>query len=387
MDDIQKLYEKRNAVSKEIFDRAFAFKSTDACPFVVNNANYFLFGERPQEIPDDYFTSPASMYQRQVRQFKRHYELVEDHFVPYLMPFFGTGVLCSAFGSTVEFQDKMDPASVGFIVKKPEELRKLTKPDCHRDGLMPRVLEFIRYFRENSNIPVGITDCQGPLTTALQIVGYENLFYWMYDYPSLVHEFMELLTESLITWIKVQKQELDEPLDRCAGNQGVYVPQGTGVWLSDDDAILMPPDLYKEFVVPYNDRIMKEFGSGILHFCGAANQQIENFKSMKYLRGINNFSLGDEKSLLELKEQLEGRVVIIACDFTPIDYQGYYRTLFEQRQISRNGLVVQSLFSPITGVKNKKYQLLDREESTTVKELQEMLSIYTGNGEGTKWTD
>ena len=174
MDHIQELYRDRNKVSKDLFRRAFDGGLADAFPFVVNNANYFVFGEEPELIPDGYFQDPEVMYRRQIGQFRHYYELVNDHYVPYLMPFMGTGVLCSAFGSKVEFIDKMDPAQTGFIIDSVEDLDRLRMPEAGKDGLMPHVLQFIRYFKENSSIPVGITDCQGPLTTDLQLCGYDK---------------------------------------------------------------------------------------------------------------------------------------------------------------------------------------------------------------------
>ena len=58
MDHIQELYRDRNKVSKDLFRRAFDGGLTDAFPFVVNNANYFVFGEEPELIPDGYFQDP-----------------------------------------------------------------------------------------------------------------------------------------------------------------------------------------------------------------------------------------------------------------------------------------------------------------------------------------
>ena len=377
MDQIQELYRDRNKVSKDLFRRAFDGGLTDAFPFVVNNANYFVFGEEPELIPDGYFQDPEVMYRRQIGQFRHHYELVNDHYVPYLMPFMGTGVLCSAFGSKVEFIDKMDPAQTGFIIDSVEDLDRLRMPEAGKDGLMPHVLRFIRYFKENSSIPVGITDCQGPLTTALQLCGYDKLFYWMYDYPEKIHQLMEVVTEALIRWVKLQKEAIGEPLDCCAGDQGVYVPKGIGIWLSDDDAVIMSPALYEEFVIPYNERIMKAFGGGIIHWCGCANQHIESLNKMKYLRGINNFSLADAKSLYDLRVGLRKDIALIACDFTPLEYREFYKTLFEDLKIPKQGLVVQSLFSPLTGPKNKKYELLQRDEKTVVTEAEEILRSYS----------
>ena len=377
MDNIEKLYAERNAVSKDLFKKAFNGELDDAFPYVINNANYFVFGEKPELIPDNYFQDPAVMYDRQVRQFQHHYDVVKDHYVPYLMPFMGTGVACSAFGARVEFKDKMDPTATGFIVENVEQMEALEQPDVEKDGLCPHVLKFLRYFKEHSDIPIGITDCQGPLTTALQLLGYDKLFYWMYDYPEKIHKLMELVTDTLIKWIKKQKEVVGMPMDCCWGNQGVYVPEGIGVWLSDDDAVLMPPALYDEFVAPYNDMLMKAFGGGIVHFCGTANHLIDSFNKMKYLRGINNFSLGDAPGLCKLRNGLRKDLTIVCCDFTPLEYKEYYKLLFEDMKLPKQNIIVQSLFSPVTALKDKKYEIIDREESVVLPELEEMLRRYS----------
>lgn len=376
MDNIQELYKERNKVSKDLITRAFCGELAGAFPYVINNANYFVFGEEPEAIPDRYFQEPAVMYKRQVEQFGHHYETVEDHYVPYLMPFMGTGVLCSAFGSRIEFMDKMDPAHSGTVVERVEDLDRLRLPDMEKDGLMPHVIKFLRYFKSHSDIPVGITDCQGPLTTALQLCGYDKLFYWMYDYPKKVHGLMELVTEALIRWVKLQKEVIGEPLNCCAGDQGIYVPEGIGIWFADDDAIILSADLYEEFVIPYNERLMEAFGGGIIHWCGCANQHIGNLNKMKFLRGVNNFSLADAKSLYDLRVGLKKDIALIACDFTPLDYEGFYQTLFEDMKIPRDGLVVQSLFSPLTGPADQKYQLMRREENTVVPHVAAILGRY-----------
>ena len=50
MDQIQELYRDRNKVSKDLFRRAFDGGLTDAFPFVVNKANYFVFGQEPEHL-------------------------------------------------------------------------------------------------------------------------------------------------------------------------------------------------------------------------------------------------------------------------------------------------------------------------------------------------
>ena len=86
MDKVQKQYESRNNESMELTRRAFEFSDTPDIPFIFNTANYFSFGYSPDDIPDDYYTSSAGMYKHQISQFENHFPLIEDNYVPYLMP-------------------------------------------------------------------------------------------------------------------------------------------------------------------------------------------------------------------------------------------------------------------------------------------------------------
>jgi uroporphyrinogen-III decarboxylase len=259
----------------------------------------------------------------------------------------GTAVLSSALGSKVVYPAKGDPSFDPryFPIETVSDIKKLEIADPDKDGLMPQVLDCIRYMKESSFLPIGITDCQGPLSTAYQLMGYDNFIFLMFDHPSAAHELMDKITESLIVWIKRQKAEIGEGLSACFGDQQVYTGINAGVWIADDDAVLIGSDLYKEFVVPYNSRIFQAFNNGILHYCGTANHQIDNFLNTKGLIGINNYCLYDLKGVIELKKRIEDQLVLILCDFTPLDYQSYFSTLLEN--IPRKGLIIDSQFSSI----------------------------------------
>ena len=126
--------------------------------------------------------------------------------------------------------------------------------------------------------------------------------------------------------------------------------------------------MYREFVVPYNSRIFEEFGGGILHYCGNANHQIDNFLHTKGLVGINTYCLHDLKALAELKKRIENRLVLIACDFTPGDYQTYYKELSDN--LSYNGLIINSQFSTITSLaENGAYVIEKRDKQTERKKV------------------
>jgi uroporphyrinogen-III decarboxylase len=302
--------------------------SAEDMPLIVNTPCYFAFGTRDK--PADYFTNPRSMVRYQEEGWARHLTRVRDDAVPYVMPWYGTGVLASAFGADVRFPDRPgeDPSVAGPCIDSPARIAALRPPETERDGLMPRVLETIAVARETSDLPVGLTDMNSPLSTAAQLCGYDKLFYWMYDDPRAVHALLDLVTDAFIAWVKAQKARIGEPLDASNGLQGTWSPRGVGVWASDDDLVTLGPDLYREFVLPRMERLYAAFGGGSLHFCGDGSHQAENILAMTGVRVVNNSPMGRFAAFAKLAGAIQGKKAIQIQDSSPVDPDAYYDKLF-----------------------------------------------------------
>ena len=93
----------RFARATERVDAAFRHLDTDDPPIVIQDANYSITGEEPETIPDDYFADGAfaTMLEYQARKILAHLERYDDDYVPFLFPWYGTGVVPSALGSTI----------------------------------------------------------------------------------------------------------------------------------------------------------------------------------------------------------------------------------------------------------------------------------------------
>jgi uroporphyrinogen-III decarboxylase len=318
----------RIAKIEATFNRA-EVTSPDDVPILINAPCYFAFAT--YDKPTDYFTNPASMVRYQERGYERHVNEIDDDLVPYFMPWFGTGVLASGFGCDIMLQPGPgnDPAVAGPCIKSPADVARLRKPDPYRDGWMPRVLEAIDYARANSDLPVGLTDMQGPLDTVGQMCGQQQLFMWMYEEPQMVHDLFDIVTEAFVEWVKVQKEHIGERLNRSNGLQGVGASP-IGVWESDDDMVMVGPKQYREFVVPYVSRIFEAFGGGSLHFCGKGYQHLDNILAVKDVRVVNNSPMAHFEAFGKFKRGLGDRVVLQLQDIAPIDVEGYYRRLFAE---------------------------------------------------------
>ncbi len=348
--DFQRLFDQRLAKVEAKTADVFAFKPVKQPPFMVNSALYWIFGLDTETLPETYCEDPAVMTTFQERTYYDQVKEIDDDFVPYLMPWFGTIVAASAFGCKIEFPYKQDPAANPrfYPVQTAEDIKQLQIPDPEKDGLMPKVLDFLRYMKQNSFLPVGITDFQGPLTTANQLMGYDKLIYLMHDSPNLAHELMDKVTEGLIRWVKKQKEVIGEAWNECISDQQVYTGKHAGVWFSDDDAVLISAKMYKEFVVPYNSRILEAFGGGCVHYCGNATHHADNFLNTKGLLALNIYNLYNIPSFAKLKAKVEGRIVLFACDFTPIEYQAYFDDLLSS--VNPTGMTICSQYSPVVGL-------------------------------------
>ena len=349
-EELRSLASQRQARVEARTADLFAFRPVERPLLIVNSALYWLFGLDPETVPDEYLTDPAVMTAFQERNQLEQLRDIEDDYVPYVMPWFGTVVGASALGCKIEFVPRQDPAAdpTYYPVQTPDDVYRLKVADPEKDGLMPTVLSFLRYMREHSVLPVGITDFQGPLTTANQLMGYDKLMYLMYDDPRAAHALMDVVTESLITWVKAQKSVIGEPLDYCISDQQVYMGPHAGVWFSDDDAVLISAKLYREFVVPYNSRILSAFGGGAIHYCGNATHHVGNFLATEGLRALNIYTLHNLQSIVEMQRTLQDKVALFVCDFTPIDYSTYFDEFVST--INPRGTVICSQYSPVVGL-------------------------------------
>ncbi len=105
----------RFARATERVDAAYRHLDIDDPAIVIQDVNYSITGEEPGSIPDDYFAEASfgTMVDYQVRKIAAHLERYDDDYVPFLFPWYGTGVVPSALGCDILFQPKDEPAVRG----------------------------------------------------------------------------------------------------------------------------------------------------------------------------------------------------------------------------------------------------------------------------------
>ena len=214
---------------------------------------------------------------------------------PCLRANYGTGILSTLFGAELFMMPRQaSTLPTTRPCNDPEWMRAMVErgmPDL-RSGFGGSVLDFGEYWAEltapypkvRKYAVMYHPDLQGPLDICELLWGTE-IFYSMYDEPELVHAALELVTDTYTAFMK-KWQTMFPPEADMNPHWGNLYHRGT-ILLRSDSAMNVSPELYREFSMPYDKRLLDTFGGGAVHFCGRGDHYIADLCSLDGVYGIN----------------------------------------------------------------------------------------------------
>lgn len=126
-------------------------------------------------------------------------------------------------------------------------------------------------------------DAQGPMDNCELLWG-SDIFCDMYDEPELVHAFLNHLTETIRVFI--EKWTAIHPNKTGLASYFGRVGKG-GIVLRNDSAMNLSPEFFREFIMPYDSRLLQHFGGGTVHFCGRGDHFIRHLVEMPGLTAVD----------------------------------------------------------------------------------------------------
>lgn len=157
-------------------------------------------------------------------------------------------------------------------------------------GFGQRVFAMGQYFQElftpypklQQYIGIYHPDLQGPLDVCEVLCGSE-MFLYLVDEPELMHALLTLITstyaEFMHRWLQIA------PASGNDSRHWGFLHRGT-IMLRDDSAMNLSPEMFQEFIFPYNQRLLNIFAGGGDHFCGRGDHFISHLKNLRGLCGI-----------------------------------------------------------------------------------------------------
>lgn len=206
---------------------------------------------------------------------------------------YGTSIMPSLFGADIYYMDEelnCLPTSIPMGRDAVNDVIDHGIPDL-KTGQGNQVIEmtaifaeeFSKYPKINKYVQIYHPDLQGPMDVCELIWGSE-MFLDLIDQPETVKKLLDLITATYISFMKEIYNITPPPEGEYSSHWGLR--QKGKIMLRDDSAMNLSPEMFNEFVRPYDQRIMDTFGGGGIHFCGRGSHYIELLSEMDNVTNV-----------------------------------------------------------------------------------------------------
>lgn len=207
----------------------------------------------------------------------------------------GTIQIASALGGKWGMYEDNYPWVDHFdLIQDIEEILDGGLPETINDrGILPHSFETLRFYdkklKEYPNckkaIQISLPDLQGPVDTAEQLWG-SDIYYAFYENPELFNRLLSRVVGTMLLVEKEFRKYTHDRLEPDFNTQHGYVIPGR-IMIRNDSSIMVSPEMYTEFIRSHDERVLREVGSGSIHFCGNGQHLVEKMLEIPYLRGLD----------------------------------------------------------------------------------------------------
>ncbi len=216
-----------------------------------------------------------------------------DGFLLNIRANFGTCILPSLFGAELfPMSDEADTLPTNWPLAAADLERVLGGgvPEL-RGGLGGRVLDMGHYFLDlfrdypavRRHVHVYHPDLQGPMDLCELLWG-SGIFTALIEQPERVGLLLGIVTETYTAFMHAWEGIV--PFAPDFNTHWGFLHRGN-IMLRDDSAMNLSPAMVAEFVVPHDQRLLKSFGGGAVHFCGRGDHFIAELAGMEGVHAVN----------------------------------------------------------------------------------------------------
>lgn len=313
------------AKAQETCRRIFEYQEVDELPYVIGDVSGAEDTDWPEFPYNDTFGDPAKMLLDQLRAPFLHHQLKDYHPLN-IRCNYGTVILPSVLGAGYQLTETSMPWAHHLGDREAiTDLLAQGIPDLD-SGLGKTCFETLSYYQEvladypnlQRAIVIYHPDLQGPFDVAHLVWG-PDILVALYDCPDLVQELLVLVTDTYAEWMRKWKHLVGE--GNAFTTHWNFFIKG-GIMLRDDTPVMLSSRHYEEFIKPYDQRLLDEFG-GCIHFCGNGNAFTQSMCQSRSLFGIHSSQphLNDMDALLESART--NRVVLLGLPpaYLPRDWR------------------------------------------------------------------
>ena len=240
----------------------------------------------------DYFLRPDEWLRINLGLLKRFPDVA---WIPGFWVEYGMAAEPSAFGARIIWHHDQPPA-IEPVHGGLAALADLKPADPHRHGLMPLVLQHYanterRLIAEGMNIKM--VAARGPLAVAGWLLGFSDIMVALVEQPEAIARLLDLLTNTVITWLRAQLSVLRAP---------------EGILVLDDLVGMLSPAMFEQFVRPYYSPIFGAF-DGLIKVYHNDTPCVHLLEPLSTL-GFDVFNFSHEMDISAVQAKMPGTVLM-----------------------------------------------------------------------------
>ena len=203
---------------------------------------------------------------------------------------YGTPIMPMQFGATLFLMDEVYETLPASEPLGPDRIRALldrgvpsrAQPYAERVFATGRRFAEIarRYPKIGRFVNIYHPDLQGPMDICEMLWG-STLFVDLYDQPDLVKQALDLICDTYVDYLRAWDAIVPRSPALPTGYAAHWGMLHRGhIFLRDDSAMNLSPEMAAEFIRPYDQRLLDAFGGGAIHACGRVDHYLEVLAGM-----------------------------------------------------------------------------------------------------------
>lgn len=221
-----------------------------------------------------------------------HRSVVGDDLPCTIRANFGTVLIASLFGATIEQVEQNPPWVVGFESREQFQAAMERDPLDFSKGWCPRVIERYEYYREVLDgypcllnaVKRVLPDLQGPMDT-LEMLRGSGLYTDLMEDPEFVGAALSKIAAAQVGFARRLRPLLNDASDGWSHQHGFMI-RGQ-ILIRVDSAITVSPGMYRDQIAPHDASVLAELGGGGLHSCGNIDRHVSEYLSVPAVRCLD----------------------------------------------------------------------------------------------------
>ncbi len=284
----------------ERYRRSLAWEPTDRPPLVCTPG----FGKRwrlpapwNRFEPFSYreaFNDPARMFNNMLLDRVVPGLILKDDSPLAIRADHGTIQIASLLGGTWEMHKDDYPWIKPF--GSVQAIRSLVEQEDNNNwtrGVMERSTHTLQFYRQRladypycrRAIQIALPDLQGPFDTAEMLWG-SDIFLALTDDPQLLSAILDKIVRTMLAVVDYYRQFTYDRLDPFGNTQHGYVIPGR-LLIRTDSSILVSSETYRHAIAPHEAKLLKNVGTGSIHFCGNGEHLVGDMLDIPDLCGLD----------------------------------------------------------------------------------------------------